>query len=125
MPGRIPLSSRNSKSLRSLSYTLHTRYLEPASASLSKTLALLSPLLGVHNGQTISVRAGFSMPQHFDEFLLKCRRNGMLETLCFVVNFKPSHAENLGEHALDQVMAKNGSLRDLPSFGSQLNAAAS
>src|ERR1039458_9095643 len=64
------------------------------------------------------------MPQHFDEFLLKCWRNGMLETLCFVVNFNPSHAENLGEHALDQVMAKNGSLRDLPSFGSQLNAAA-
>jgi hypothetical protein len=48
----------------------------------------------------------------------------MFETLCFVVNFEPFHAENLEEHALDQVMTKNGSLRDLLSFGRQLNAAA-
>ena len=47
----------------------------------------------------------------------------MLETLCLLVNFNPFHAENLGEHALDQVMPKNGSLRDFSSFGSQLNAA--
>jgi hypothetical protein len=48
----------------------------------------------------------------------------MLQTLCFVVNVNPFHPENLGEHALDQVMAKNGSFRDVPSFASELNPAA-
>src|ERR1017187_6160067 len=48
----------------------------------------------------------------------------MLQTLCFIVNVDPFHPENLGEHALDQVMAKNGSFSDFPSFGSELNTAA-
>src|SRR5260370_33709649 len=48
----------------------------------------------------------------------------MLQTLCFIVNVDPFHPENLGEHAVDQVMAKNGSFRDFPSFGSELNPAA-
>lgn len=48
----------------------------------------------------------------------------MLQTLCFFVNVNPFHSENLREHALDQVMAKNGSLRDLPSFGTELNSTA-
>ena len=47
----------------------------------------------------------------------------MLQALGFLVNVNPFHAENLEEHALDQVMAKNGSLGDLASFGGQLNAA--
>jgi hypothetical protein len=51
-------------------------------------------------------------------------RNSMLQTLCFFVNVNPFHFENLGEHALDQVMAKDGSLRDLPSFGTELNSTA-
>ena len=48
----------------------------------------------------------------------------MLQALRFLMNFDPAHAENLREHALDQVMAKNGLPGNLPSFGSQLDAAA-
>src|ERR1035438_9271037 len=64
------------------------------------------------------------MPQHFHEFLLKFGRNSMLQTLRFFVNLNPIHAENLRKHALDQVMAKNGSFRDLPPLRSEQNTAA-
>src|SRR5208337_639916 len=85
--------------------------------------AFLSPLPRAHDSQPVTLWARFLVSQHRDKFLLKCRRDGMLQALCLIVNFKPSHAEYLEEHALDQVMAKNGFFRDLPSFGSQLNAA--
>src|SRR5580693_5474741 len=48
----------------------------------------------------------------------------MLQAFCFVVNVNPFHPENLGEHALDQVMPKNGSFRHVPSFRSELNPTA-
>lgn len=78
-------------------------------------------MLAVHNGQTIPMKANFSMAQHFDKYIHKGLTNGMFDTFCFFVNFYPWHAENHGEHTLDQGMAKNGLFRDLPSFGCQLS----
>ena len=89
-------------------YAAHSN-IEPRLGFAEQALTFLAALLGTHHGQTISVRAGPFVSKHFDESLLKCRRNGVLQTLCFIVNVNPFHPEYLGEHALDQVMAKNGS----------------
>ena len=49
----------------------------------------------------------------------------MLQTLGLVVHLVPFHAENLGEHALDQVMAKSELARDLAARCSQADVAVS
>lgn len=40
----------------------------------------------------------------------------MLQPLGFVVDLVPRHAEDLGEHPLDQMMANDGALGDLPAL---------
>ena len=53
----------------------------------------------------ISVRAGFPGTEAVEQPALEIGRHGVLQLLGFVMDFVPFHAENLGEHALNQVMA--------------------
>jgi len=39
--------------------------------------------------------------QLLDKLLLERRRNGMFQTLCFLVDFVPWHPKDLREHALN------------------------
>ena len=47
----------------------------------------------------------------------------MLQSFGFVMHLVPLHAEDLVQHALDQVMAHRELPRDLSSFGRQLHPA--
>lgn len=47
----------------------------------------------------------------------------MLQALGLVVNLIPRHAKDLSQHALNQVMSKDGSFGNLPTCRRQLNAA--
>ena len=53
--------------------------------------------------------------------LSQSRGHRMLQPLCFVVNLKPSHPEDFGQHALNEVMPKNGLLGYLPTLGRKLD----
>jgi len=56
-----------------------------------------------------------------DQLFFKCSRNCVLQPLRFVVDFVPCHTERLGQHAFNQVMSKDRSLSNLPTFGGELN----
>ena len=45
----------------------------------------------------------------------------MLQTLSLVVDLVPFHAEDFGQHALDQVMTVQNLVGDLAAVGSELN----
>ena len=47
----------------------------------------------------------------------------MLQPLSLVVNLIPCHTEDLGQHALNQVVSKDSSLRNLLTSRRELNAA--
>ena len=46
----------------------------------------------------------------------------MLQALGFFMDFRPLHAEDLVQHALDQVMANRQPPRDLPALTGQVDA---
>ena len=50
--------------------------------------------------------------QPLDQLALEVRRDGMLELLGFVVHLVPFQSEDLGQHALDQVMAVEQTVGD-------------
>src|ERR1700740_3450972 len=63
------------------------------------------------------------MTQFLNQFLLKRWRNSMLQPLGLVVNLIPRHAEDFRQHALNQVMSKDSSFGNRPTFRVELNAA--
>jgi hypothetical protein len=56
------------------------------------------------------VRAGAAFAELLSELGLEGRRDGVLEPLGFFVNLVPLHAEDLAQHALDEVMAQGGAI---------------
>ena len=54
-----------------------------------------------------------------DKLRLKVRGDGVFQALGFIVHLVPLHAEKLGEHALDEVVAQGKLVRDLPACSSQ------
>src|SRR5271157_4117315 len=63
----------------------------------------------------VAVRAHARRPQPFHQLALEIGRNGMLQLFGFVVHFVPFQTENLGQHALDQVVPVPQPAGDLPA----------
>ena len=72
----------------------------------------------------IAVRTRASTPEFGEQPGLEIWRNRVLQTFRLVVHLIPFHSENLGEHALDQVVANRQLAGDLSSGSGQANAAA-
>ena len=80
----------------------------------------------------IAVRARLAGAQLFEQSPLEIGRDGVLQLLGFVVDLVPLHAENLGEHALDQMMpvqqpvgdiaARPASVKVVPSRPARISA---
>jgi|SRR5579863_4379922 len=71
----------------------------------------------------IAVRADAAFAELGEEFGFEVGGDGMFEALGFVVNFPPFHAEEFGEHAFDEVMAKGELAGDLASGGGEAEVA--
>src|ERR1700685_15682 len=71
----------------------------------------------------IAVRAGPASAQFGQQPGFEVGGDGMFQTLGFVVDAIPLHSEDLGEHALDEVMAKGELACDLASGRSQPDVA--
>ena len=72
---------------------------------------------------TVSVRTGVLVTQFLNQLFFECRGYGVFESLGFVMHLVPRHAENLGQHPLNQVVTNDGPFRDLSSLSCQLNVA--
>lgn len=77
---------------------------------------------GALGGHEVAVRAASAASDPGDQFGFEVGGDGMFEALGFVVNLPPFHAEDLVEHALDEVMADHGTARDFTAFGGELHA---
>ena len=67
----------------------------------------------------IAVRAGAAATQFGQQFALEVRGDGVLQTLGFVVDLVPLHAEDFREHALDQMVAKTELAGDFAAIRGQ------
>ena len=65
------------------------------------------------------MRACFASAQLLDQAALEIGGNGVLELLRFVMHFVPLHTEDLGQHALDQVMPVQQALGDFVTLCGQ------
>ncbi len=54
----------------------------------------------------VAVRAKAAGPQHFDQLPFEIGRNGVLQLFGLIVDLVPFQTEDLGEHALDEVVAE-------------------
>src|SRR6266699_2134385 len=73
----------------------------------------------------ITMWAGSAAAQFGQQSRLKVGGDGMSQTSGFVVHPEPLHTENLGQHALDEVMAEGELARDLASGGGKSDMAVS
>ena len=71
-------------------------------------LALALALGGTDGEHGVAVRAGAALAELFPELGLEGRRDRVLQALRLLVNLVPLHAEDLAQHALDEVMAQGG-----------------
>ena len=115
VPGRSPSLSRNSNSLRSRSYTLAIAYAAIWLRLAEQEHSPLAALFRTAQSQPISVRAGVPVSQFPDQSLLKSRGHGVFQSFCFIMDLVPGHAEDLGQHPLDQVVANHGAFRNFAS----------
>ena len=69
------------------------------------------------------MRAGAAAAQFGQQPGFKVGRNGMFQTLRFVVHAIPLHAKHFSEHAFDEVMAKGKLACDLASGSGQPDVA--
>ena len=61
----------------------------------------------------IPVRARLAGAELFQQAPLEIGRDGVLQLLGFLMNLVPFHAENLGEHALDQMVPVEQAIGDV------------
>jgi hypothetical protein len=80
-----------------------------------QALTFLPPICRAPQGKAVPVRTNVVVTQLLHQLLFKCRRNGMFQTFCLFVNLIPWHAKDLSEHALNEVMAKDGLFGNLLS----------
>jgi len=71
----------------------------------------------------VAVGADAAFAELGQEFGFEVGRNGVLEALGFVVNLPPLHAEKLGEHAFDEVMAEGEFAGNFSSGGGEADVA--
>lgn len=67
----------------------------------------------------IAVGAGSLFAQLFDQQSFESGGDGVLEALGLVVDLVPGHAEDLREHALDEVVAEGGAVGGFASGGGE------
>src|SRR5271165_84796 len=67
------------------------------------------------------MRASGLVSQPFHQLFLECWRNRVLKPLGFVMDFVPLHAENLGQHAFDEVVADDGAFGDFAALRREPN----
>jgi len=80
-------------------------------------------LRGSFGEDAISVRTFTFLAEALDELGFKGGRDDVLEAFGFGVNLVPLHAEDLGEHALNEVVAECGAVRGFASLGCELERA--
>lgn len=71
----------------------------------------------------IAMRADSSFAKFGEEFGFEVGRDGVLEAFGFVVDLPPFHAEELGEHAFDEVVAQRELAGDLAAGGGETKVA--
>ena len=76
---------------------------------------MLLPLGRALRKHRIAVRTGPALAQFFPQFALEGRRNRVLQPLRLFVNLVPLHAEDLAQHALDQVVPQRRPVSRLSS----------
>jgi len=86
-------------------------------------LAALGPLCRGFGKDGIAVGADSFFAELFDELGFEGGRDGVFEVFGLVVDLVPLHAENFGEHSLDEVMAKSGTSGGFAAFGSEADDA--
>ena len=62
------------------------------------------------------MRTGLASSQLFLQFPLKLAGDGVLQLLGFVMNLIPFHAEDFGQHSLNQVMAVQYAIGDFAAI---------
>ena len=69
------------------------------------------------------MRTGSAFAQFLFELGLEGRRDGVLQPLGLLVDLVPLHAEDLAEHALDEVMAERGAIGGFAARGRETHNA--
>ncbi len=77
------------------------------------------------HADAVAVRAGFAFAELFAQAALEIGGDGVLHLLGFVVDLVPLHAENFGEHALDQMWRFDQAVGDFAAFARQRDFAGS
>jgi hypothetical protein len=71
-----------------------------------KKQAAMAATGGTFHLAQVAVRADSSFAEFGQQLGFEVRRDGVFETLGFVVNLPPLHAEKLGQHAFDEMVAE-------------------
>src|SRR5262245_2638968 len=83
--------------------------------------AVLAPLRIAAHAQAVTVGTYFLVPELGHQFLFKRRRDGVFKPLGLVMDSVPGQIEDLGKHALDQMVAEDSAVGDAPSLWRELD----
>ena len=89
---------------------------------IERTQAAVAPILRRVALHAIAVRAGLAGSELFEQPPLEVGRHRVLQLLGFFVDFVPFHAENFGQHALDQMMPVEQPIGDIAAGRRERNA---
>jgi len=83
----------------------------------------MAPAGGAFHLAHVAVRADAAFAEFGEKFGFEVGGDGVFEALGFVVDLPPFHAEEFGQHALDEVMAEREPAGDLAAGGGEAEVA--